>query len=342
MTKRVAVIGGGIAGMEAAGLLASRGYKTILIEKEKDLGGNVAKWDRLFPTKTPAIDVVNKIKLGLSPAVKIITNNTVKRLITNNKELALLLADDSLIKADAVLVSTGFQTFDARRKEEYGYGIYDNVITSVDLEQMFAKKKVLCKNGKSPKRIAFIHCVGSRDEKVNNRYCSRVCCITAVKQAIEMKEIYPTADVYCFYMDLRMFGRYYEDFYHDAQLKYGVNFIRGRLSEAGETHDNKIVLKAEDTLIGKPLKVTVDMLVLMTGMESPDSTKKLIENLKLEEGNDRFIVPADSYIHNNCTHQKGIFVAGTCTAPKNIPETLADARSAVAAIEDYLFSFSTE
>lgn len=340
MTKRVAIIGGGIAGMEAASLLTSRGYDTVLIEKEQDLGGNVAKWDRLFPTKTPANDVVNKIKLGLSPQIKIRTNCTVSRVIANDRNMALLLSDESLEKVDAVLVTTGFNTFDARLKQEYGYGIYDNVITSVDLERMFAQRKVLCKNGKEPKRIAFIHCVGSRDEKVNNRYCSRVCCITAVKQAIEMKEIYPTADVYCFYMDLRMFGRYYEDFYHDAQAKYGVTFVRGRLSEASEDHENHIVIKAEDTLIGKPLKVTVDMLVLMVGMESPETTKTLSECMGLELGNDRFILPADSYTHNNCTHQRGVFVAGACTAPKNIPETLADARSAVAAIEDYLASYS--
>ncbi|MDR1055611.1 MAG: FAD-dependent oxidoreductase [Prevotellaceae bacterium] len=340
MIKRVAVIGGGIAGMEAAGLLASRGYDVLLVEKEQDLGGNVAKWDRLFPSKTPASDIVNKIKLGLSPSIKVLTNRTVTRMIRNNDNFALLLSDETLEKVDAILVTTGFQVFDALRKEEYGYGIYDNVITSVDLERMFASKKVLCKNGKEPKCVAFIHCVGSRDEKVNNHYCSRVCCITAVKQAIEMKELYPTADVYCFYMDLRMFGRYYEDFYHDAQAKYSVSFVRGRLSEAGETHDNKIVLKAEDTLIGKPLKVTVDMLVLMTGMESPDTTENLSACLELEQGNDRFITPADPYIHNNCTHRRGIFVAGACTAPKNIPETLADARSAVVAIEDYLFTYT--
>lgn len=340
MTKRVAVIGGGIAGMEAAGLLSSRGYDVLLIEKEQDLGGNVAKWDRLFPTKTPAVDVINKLKLGLSPQIKILTNKSVKRLINSDNSMALLLSDESLEKVDAVLLTTGFKTFDGRRKEEYGYGIYDNVITSVDLEQMFATKKILCKNGNEPKRIAFIHCVGSRDEKVDNRYCSKVCCITAVKQAIEMKELYPTAEVYCFYMDLRMFGRYYEDFYHDAQSKYGVTFIRGRLSEAAEDHNRNIVLKTEDTLMGKPLKLTVDMLVLMVGMEAQDGTKDLAGQMKVEQGSDRFFVPADSYIYNNNTHQRGIFVAGACTAPKNIPETLADARSAVAAIEDYLSAYS--
>ena len=171
MAKRVAVIGGGIAGMEAAGLLASRGYETILIEKDADLGGNVARWARLFPTKTPAIDVVNSIKLGLAPQIEVLTNRTVKRMINNDKSMALLLSDDTLVKTDAVLIATGFQTFDARRKEEYGYGVYDNVITSVDLERMFTERKVLCKDGREPKRIAFIHCVGSRDEKVNNLSC---------------------------------------------------------------------------------------------------------------------------------------------------------------------------
>lgn len=336
MAKRVAIIGGGIAGIEAASLLTSRGYDTVLIEKETELGGNVNKWDRLFPTKTSAVDVANQLKHKLPSQTKVLVNTTVKRLITNNNNFALLLSDDTLEKVDATLIATGFKTFDARRKEEYGYGIYDNVLTSVDLEQMFRQNKIMCKNGAAPKRVAFIHCVGSRDEKVNNRHCSRVCCITAVKQAIELKQMYPTCEVFCFYMDLRMFGRYYEDFYHDAQAKYGITFIRGRLSEAAEDHNNKLVLKAEDTLVGKPLKLTVDMLVLMVGMEAADGTADISACMDIKQGDDGFLLPADAYLHNNFTQQPGIFVAGTCTSPKNIPETLADARAAVVAIDDFL------
>ena len=118
----------------------------------------------------------------------------------------------------------------------------------------------------NPRRIGFVHCVGSRDEKVGNRYCSKVCCATAVKQACEIKQQFPDAVVYCFYMDLRMFGRGYEDMYLEAQKKYGVIFVRGRVSEVSEDKDGHLFVKAEDTLSGKPLRVTLDLLVLMAGM----------------------------------------------------------------------------
>jgi len=236
------------------------------------------------------------------------------------------------------MVTTGFDTFRAQRKEEYGYGIYENVITSADLEQMFKNHKVVCKNGETPKRVAFVHCVGSRDEKVNNRHCSKVCCVTAVKQASEIKELYPDCEVFNLYMDLRMFDRYFEDMYHTAQSKYHVNFIRGRLSEAGENKDHQVVLKTEDTLAGKPLKLTVDLLVLMTGMEGSHSQKSLNTKLGLRSAPDGFLATKNMFTQNNSSAVDGIFVAGACTGPKTIPETLADARAAADRLHSYLMS----
>jgi len=255
----------------------------------------------------------------------------------DGQNFRIWLSDGQGVTVSTVLLATGFKMFDARRKEEYGYGIYDNVITSADLEQMFASgNPVVTKNGEPPQRIAFIHCVGSRDEKVNNRHCSRVCCATAVKQACEIRQMYPDAEVYCFYMDLRMFDRHFESMYLDAQTKYGVYFVRGRLSEAAESIDGRVAIKAEDTLMGKMLKISVDLLVLMTGMETAEDTEHLAAMLKIAAGKDGFLNPADEYLQGNHTREKGIFLAGTCTGPKTIPETLADARAAAAAIDEYL------
>ena len=159
------------------------------------------------------------------------------------------------LTADAILVTTGYDLFNASKKEEYGYGIYDNVITSAELEKLFSEgKSIVTSKGLPPKRVGFIHCVGSRDEKVGNKYCSKVCCVTAVKQAIELKERIPDVEAFCFYMDLRMYGMHFETLYRDSQEKYGVNFIRGRLSEACENIDGTILIKVEDTLAGRPLK----------------------------------------------------------------------------------------
>ena len=107
-------------------------------------------------------------------------------------------------------------------------------------------------DGSRPRRIAFLHCVGSRDEKVCQQHCSKVCCITGVKQAMEMKQLFPEADVFNFYMDIRMFGPGYEEMYREAQQKYNIHFLRGRISEASPTIDGRVQIKAEDTLTGRP------------------------------------------------------------------------------------------
>jgi len=213
------------------------------------------------------------------------------------------------------------------------------VITSADLEELFASgEEFVNRQGNKPDRVGFVHCVGSRDEKVNNLHCSKVCCITAVKQAIEVKQLLPEAEVFCFYMDLRMFGRHYEELYKEAQEKYNIQFIRGRLSESTEDKDGNIVVKVEDTLLGKPLRIKVGLLVLMAGMEPRTNTKSLTTMLGLKNVSDGFIQPVDEVLRTNYTEIPGVFVAGTCSGPKSVSDTLADARSAALAVADYLKS----
>ena len=336
--KTIAIIGAGIAGIETASKLSKFGHKIYLIEKQSEIGGHVAQWDRLFPTQTEAKIVVDDLIKELNNRAEVLTDVSIQHCEKKNRQFEIVLTDNKKLLVDAVVVTTGFDTFPAQRKEEYGYGIYDNVITSVDLEQMFKQHKVVCKNGNPPKRVAFVHCVGSRDEKVNNRHCSKVCCVTAVKQACEMRELYPECEVFNLYMDLRMFDRRFEDMYHEAQSKYNVNFIRGRLSEAGENVDHQVVLKAEDTLAGKPLKLTVDLLVLMTGMEACHLQEFLNSKLGLRSDTDGFLFTKDLFTQNNLASTEGIFFAGTCTGPKTIPETLADARAAASLVNSYIMS----
>lgn len=335
----VAVLGAGIAGIEAATHLAQMGYDVILIEKEDHPGGHVAQWDRLFPFQRDARLLSDELLTHVRQhkTVRILTDTTISDVQPDGRQFRIWLSNGEGITTSALLLTTGFKLFDARRKEEYGYGIYDNVITSSELEKMFSSgKPITTKSGKKPQRVAFIHCVGSRDEKVNNRHCSKVCCATAVKQAGEIKQMYPDSEVYCFYMDLRMFDRHFENMYLDAQTKYGVIFVRGRLSEAAESIDGRLVIKAEDTLMGKQLKLTVDMVVLMVGMEAAAKTQEIAAMADIVAGNDRFLNPSDEYLQGNRTRRKGIFVAGTCTGPKTIPETLADARAAAIEISEYL------
>ncbi len=335
--RKVAVIGGGIAGMEAAGQLAAMGYEVILLEKGNKLGGHVADWHQLFPDYKPAKDIISFLKNAIHDKVEIYFGAELYKLQRNNGIFKLSLTDGQNFDVNAMIVATGFDLFNALKKEEYGYGIYDNVITSAELEEKFnSGKTIKTSDGAIPKRIAFIHCVGSRDEKVGNSYCSKVCCVTGVKQAIELKQAIPAAEVYSFYMDLRMYDRYFEDIYYEAQSKYGIRFIRGRLSEACENQDGSIVLKAEDTLIGKPIKMTVDLVVLLVGMVSSKGTCEISERIGITKDKDNFLKTVDNYAKLNFSGCEGIYTCGTCTGPKSVSETLADARSAAIHAAAYL------
>jgi heterodisulfide reductase subunit A len=337
MDKHVVVIGGGVAGLEAAGQLAKAGIEVSVIEKESVTGGHLNDWYKLFPDRRNSSEVKDYLdKLVSDGGISLQTNTTVEDLGHHKGHFSIKTSDGRNLKADAVIVSTGFDLFKSSRKEEYGYGIYDNVITSADLEKLFRKEAVRTHSGAKPQRIGIVHCVGSRDEKVGNLYCSKLCCVTAVKQAIEIREQLPECQVFCFYMDMRMGGAYYEELYREAQEKWGVSFVRGKVSEAGEKIDGKIVIKVEDTLAGRPLKMEVDILVLMAGMEISEGGRSIAAITGLKTGENRFFSPADHHYGSNRSNIDGIFYAGTCTAPMNITETISHARAAVTEVINYL------
>jgi heterodisulfide reductase subunit A len=337
MSKHVVVIGGGVAGLEVAGQLSKAGIEVSLIEKEDRTGGHLNNWYKLFPDRRNSSEVKEYLdSITLHDGIKLLTNTTVEKFNRNKSHFSIVTNDGKELTADAVIVATGFDLFNSARKEEYGYGIYDNVVTSADLEEMFRNGKITSVNGKAPGTIGIVHCVGSRDEKVGNFYCSKLCCVTAVKQAIELREHLPDSVVFCFYMDMRMGGAFYEELYREAQEKWGVNFIRGKVSEASETIDNRLVIKVEDTLAGRPLKMKLDMLVLMAGMEMSEGGKKIAGISGFNTGENRFFDPEDHHYGSNRSNIKGVFYAGTCTAPMSIPETISHARSAVTEVMDYL------
>lgn len=334
MKGNIVIIGGGIAGMEAAKALLSLGHTPIIVEAAGELGGHVASWHKLFPDMSSAKELVGRLREEIKGA-NIFTGTKVISLNRLADGYSLKLSNGIVINASVLLMATGFSLFDATKKEEYGYGVYDRVITNSDLEGWFSG------NGdervpKEPESVGFVHCVGSRDLKACNGQCSKVCCATAIKQAIELKERFPYAKVYCFYMDLRLFGKKYEDFYVNAQRDYGIQFIRGRVSEVGETIDGRLQLKAEDTLSGKPLKVQLDLLVLMSGIVRNGSIQEVSAMAGLETDSDGFLRSVDNEYAVIESNRPGIFYAGSCTGPKTVPETVAEARSAALAIHSYL------
>lgn len=337
--KHVAVIGAGIAGLHTANLLAARGHKVTLLEKDKYPGGHLNQWHHLFPDKSSPEWIISglldeQLKYDL---LKTITNTEITSIEKVNGQFTVAAGNELKINADAVVISTGFDLFNARRKEEYGYGLYANVITSADLEEKLKQQNTLTTaSGQIPKRIALIHCIGSRDAKCGNTYCSKVCCITGIKQALEINQLLPDTEIFCFYMDLRLYGSKFDDLYLQAQKKHKIQFIRGRLSEAAETHDKRLQIKAEDTLSGRPLRMDVDMIVLLAGMEKNEAHRNLIKNNQVELDEHGFFKSKNIQIARNESTEPGIFIAGTCICPMSVNETLENAGAASILVNNYL------
>ena len=308
--------------MQCAIELSQSGIAVTLIEKERATGGKLRGWHKLFPSFTPAEQVLGELRGRMLMQDNITVKTGAEATAIAPKRVAL--SSGEIIEGDAVVVATGFTLFDARIKEEYGYGIYENVITSADLEAMFNSGSIKLRDGRSPRRIAILHCVGSRDEKVCQRHCSKLCCVTGVKQAIELKELFPEADIFNFYMDIRMYGPGYEEMYRTAQQQYNIHFVRGRISEVSPTFDGRLQIKAEDTLTGRPLKMGVDMLVLLVGMRA-NADNAMLAEAGLARQDNGFMQTRDLFLHNTESNIDGIFYAGTITSPKSIGETLNEA-----------------
>ncbi|MCR5002789.1 MAG: FAD-dependent oxidoreductase, partial [Bacteroidales bacterium] len=298
--------------------------------------GHVAEWNRLFPDMTPASKVIEPYEKALE-GVEIQLGTEIASINRLQKGWSVTLSNGHSYSSKAVIFATGFKLFEAEKKEEYGYGIYDHVITNRDLENWF-NTHIDERVPDKPRAVGFIHCVGSRDIKAGNTQCSKVCCITAIKQAIEMKEENPDAEVYCFYMDLRLFGKKYEDFYIKAQRDYGIHFVRGRVSEVSETIDGRVQVKAEDTLLGKPIKVKLDLLVLMAGIVCNKENHAIAQAVEMPLDDDGFFRSRDNITSIVEADRAGIFYAGTATGPKTVPETIAEARSAALSVYNYIKS----
>ena len=307
--KRVAVIGGGVAGMQTALRLAEQGVEPVIIEKEAELGGKLRGWHVLFPSFTPASEILTELRRRIAErGIEVMTRTEARGFSREGVQLP----DGRMLACDSVVVCSGFTLFDASIKEEYGYGIYDNVFTTVDIERMLNEGRVARADG------------------------SKVCCITGVKQAMEMRQMFPEADVFNFYMDIRMFGPGYEEMYREAQQKYNIHFIRGRISEASPMIDGRVQIKAEDTLTGRPLRMSVDMLILIVGMRANDDNAAFAEGAGLNRAPSGFMAPRDMFLGNVKSNVEGIFYAGTVTAPKNIGESLNEGTAAADAAARYV------
>jgi len=231
-----------------------------------------------------------------------------------------------------IVVATGFDLFDPARKPELGYTKYENVITGMEFERIVSasgpNQGQLLINGQKPKEVVFIQCVGSRDKTVGNEHCSRVCCMYTAKHAHLVREKLPEAKVTVFYIDVRAFGKGFEEFY-DRVKGEGVYYRRGNVSEIYKKGD-KLMVRAEDTLLGQAVEVPADLVVLATGIEPNKNAKEFGKLMKLSTSPDRFYLEAHPKLRPVDTGTDGVFLAGCCQGPKDIPDTVAQASASAA------------
>jgi heterodisulfide reductase subunit A-like polyferredoxin len=229
----------------------------------------------------------------------------------------------------AIVLSTGFDPFDPKKKPELGYGVYPNVLQGLEVERLCSasgptKGEILIQ-GKKPKEVVFIHCVGSRDKTVDNEYCSRVCCMFTAKQAHLLRDKLPGARITVLYMDVRAFGKGFEEFYERVQ-KEQIIYRRGNPSEVFRKN-GKLVVRGEDTLLGEPFELDADLVVLASGLVPRREEDILKGMLGLENSSDKFYAEAPG-LDPVTTKKEGIFLAGCCQGPKDIPDTVAHASGA--------------
>jgi len=246
---------------------------------------------------------------------------------------------DKIIEAEvgAIILATGYDAFDASVISQYGYGRYGDVVTALQFERMCNASgptggKIMLQDGSEPKSVAIIHCVGSRDKNYHE-YCSRVCCMYALKYSHLIKEK-TEADVYQMYIDMRCFGKGYEEFY-ERLSEEGVNFIRGKVAQVTDRaitdeEKGKLVVMGEDTLLGTMIRVPVDMVVLCTALEARSDAEGVARLFNISRSADGFFLERHPKLDPVATMNEGIFVVGCCQGPKDIPDTVAQASAAAA------------
>ncbi|MCD6310780.1 MAG: CoB--CoM heterodisulfide reductase iron-sulfur subunit A family protein [Candidatus Eremiobacteraeota bacterium] len=240
-------------------------------------------------------------------------------------------------KVGAIIVATGFDLFDVSRYEEFAGGSHPDIITSLQFERLINAsgptegKLLKPSDGKIPGTMVFIQCVGSRDDKVSRPYCSRICCMYTAKQAILVREKLPDARIFVFFMDIRTAGKSYEEFCRRAIEDYDVEYIRGRVSKIYPDGD-KLILEGSDTIMGMPVEIKADLVVLAAGAQARADAKDLARMLGIQTDEYDFFNEAHAKLRPVETMTGGIFLAGSCQFPRDIPDCVASASGAAAKV----------
>ena len=432
VTKRTLVIGGGIAGIQAALDVANAGYEVVLVEKEPSIGGHMSQLSETFPTLdcsqcilTPrmvevyqhpkikmmtysevekvegfignfTVTIRNKARhideskctgcgecitkcpikkkafnsfeenLAYRPAVYVPFPQAVPNIPVIDKEVCTYYKNgkcsmcvkvcgreainfdqqDRIVTEEvgAIIIATGYKLYNIDKKPddsiykgygEYGYGKYKDVVDGLQFERIASASGPTegefkrPSDGKEPKKIVFIQCVGSRDESKGFSYCSKICCMYTAKHAMLYKHKVHDGEAYVFYMDIRSGGKMYDEFVRRAIEEDGVKYIRGRVSKITQ-EDGKYIVKGEDTLAGMPITIEADMVVLATAMIAQPDASALAQTVGIPYDKHGFFNEAHPKLRPIESTTGGVFLAGACQSPKDIPESVAMASAAAA------------
>ena len=336
MSKPILIVGGGPSGLAAAQALSVIGQKVILVEKERQLGGApiLSGYAKLVPTGQWAKDAIGGMvsRVEATDNVDIRVGSSVSAFDGEPGNFTAKMDDDTTLDAGAAILCTGFTHFDSVNKPEWGFGTFSDVVTTTQVEQMMSSGQgVRCpSDGRKPKRVAILLCVGSRDRQIGREWCSKICCTVSSNIAMEIREELPDCHVYIYYMDIRTFGLYEDLYYWRSQEEFKVKYIKARIAEV-TSDGERLIVKGEDTLVKRPITIPFDMVVHAIGMDPNIDNVMIASTFGVQLQKHGHIHSEDTYEGVGRTSRDGVFVAGAATGPETIDDSIAQAQGAAMA-----------
>ena len=337
MTKPILIVGGGPSGLAAAHSLGTVGRPSILVEKEDKLGGApiLSGYAKLVPSGEWAKNAIGGMveRVEGDSHVKVLTGNTVTEFDGSPGNFTTKFSNGESAQVEAAVLCSGFTHFDSVNKPEWGFGTFEDVVTTTQVEQMISSGNgVRCpSDGRKPKRVAILLCVGSRDRQIGREWCSKICCTVSSNLAMEIREELPDCHVYIYYMDIRTFGLYETKYYWRSQEEFKVKYIKARIAEV-TSDGEKLIVKGEDTLVKRPITIPFDMVVHAIGMDPNVDNPDLATTFGINLEPHGFIANENKYGAMGATSRPGIYVAGAATGPETIDDSIAQGHAVAMAV----------
>lgn len=333
MHNTVLVVGAGPAGLAAAAGVAATGLDVVLVEKAARLGGTpiLSGYAKLVPSGEWAKDAIGRMVQRVEDAknVQIHKETRVTKLAGEAGRFSATLSNGTSVECGSVILATGFTHFDSINKPEWGFGTYEDVVTTTQVEQMVAAGKIACpSDGRVPERVAILLCVGSRDRQIGREWCSKICCTVSTNLAMEIKELSPQTDVFIYYMDIRTFGLYEDRFYWKSQEEFKTKFVKARIAEVTRAPDGRLLVKGEDTLVKRPIVIPMDLVVHAIGMDPNEDNAEIARVFGVGLEKHGFIDRAEHYTNTCGSTRRGIYAVGAALGPETIDDSISQGQAA--------------